>query len=302
MKVLIASSSLVARPITDWLMSSPHSVVGALTTPDAPKGRGRALTENEFARLAHSYSIPVFKADSADEISRAVSDSKAEIVVTASYGRIIRKRELEAPTHGWLNIHFSLLPRWRGASPVQRAIECGDTSTGVTVFRLDEGMDTGPIFAATQYELNGDEKSDTLLVKLSEISVEPLIRALELIESGAEPIAQQSTNVTLAPKITKEEGRIDWMLSNIEIERKIRAFWPWPTAWSSINGSRVSIISAELSAEVLNPGCISFDKNLIVGCGEGSLNVLEVKPEGKRAMPSLDWLRGARLSKDARFV
>jgi methionyl-tRNA formyltransferase len=302
MKVLVASSSLVARPITDWLMNSSHSVVGVLTTPDVPKGRGRELTENDFARLAHLYSLPVFKAFSADEISRAVHKSKAEIVVSASYGRIIRKRELDAPRYGWLNVHFSLLPRWRGASPVQRAIECGDTSTGVTVFRLDEGMDTGPIFATSHYELKGDERSDTLLEKLSEISVEPLSRALELIESGARPIEQQSINVTLAPKITKEEGRIDWMLPNIEIERKIRAFSPWPTAWSYIDGSRISIVSAELSSEVLKPGDISIDRNFIVGCGEGSLNVLEVKPEGKRAMTSLDWLRGARLSKDARFA
>ena len=111
MKVLVASSSLVARPITDWLMNSSHSVVGVLTTPDVPKGRGRELTENDFARLAHLYSLPVFKAFSADEISRAVHTSKAEIVVSASYGRIIRKRELDAPRYGWLNVHFSLLPR-----------------------------------------------------------------------------------------------------------------------------------------------------------------------------------------------
>jgi methionyl-tRNA formyltransferase len=301
MKVLIASSSLVAQSITDWLIHSRHEVVGVLTAPDAPKGRGREINENAFATLARTHQLQIFKVDSADEISKAIQESGAEIVVTAAFGRLIRKRELFEPKYGWLNIHFSLLPRWRGASPVQRAIQQGDTSTGVTVFRLDEGMDTGPIYATVSYQMRGDERGEELLRQLSELSIEPLGKALDLVESGVEPSPQSKNGITLAPKITKEEGRIDWTKSNVEIERSIRAFSTWPNAWSSIEGLRISILSGRCSPQVLKSGTLLIQERILVGCGIGSLELLEVKPEGKRAMPASDWLRGARLSANANF-
>ena len=190
MKVLIASSSLVAQPITEWLLNSDHKVVGVLTAPDAAQGRGREIAENTFAQLANSLQIPVFKAVSAEEIRKVIQETGSEIVVTAAYGRLIRKSELFEPKYGWLNIHFSLLPRWRGASPVQRAIEHGDSSTGVTVFKLDEGLDTGPIYSTLTYEMRGDERSEELLKHLSVLSVEPLREALALIEAGKKPYPQ----------------------------------------------------------------------------------------------------------------
>jgi methionyl-tRNA formyltransferase len=302
MRVLVASSSLIAQPLTEWLIGSRHEVVGFLTTPDAPQGRGREIAENAFAGFARAYSIPIFKANSADEIQLAILQTEAEIVVTAAYGRFIRKRELSQPKYGWLNVHFSLLPRWRGASPVQRAIENGDSKTGVTIFRLDEGMDTGPVFTTIDYVMQGNERSEQLLNHLAEISVQPLGHALDLIEEGIQPQPQINSDVTLAPKITKDEGRIDWSKTSAEIERKVRAFSPWPTAWSSLNGSRISILSAKFSPRKVHPGTLSIGDGAFVGTGDGSLELVEVKPEGKRAMSAEDWLRGARLHDGAQFA
>ena len=301
MKVLIASSSLVAKPITEWLINSHHKVAAVLTSPDAPKGRGREITENAFATLARTLQIPVFKAASADEIHQAIQESEAEIVVTAAYGRLIRKRELSQPKYGWLNIHFSLLPRWRGASPIQRSIQHGDAVTGVTVFRLDEGLDTGPIYSTLSYEMRGNERSEELLKHLSELSVQPLRKALELVEAGEDPYPQSDESVTIAPKISKDDGRIDWSNSNIEIERMVRAFSPWPSAWSSVDGSRILILSARCTSDQLRSGALSQNERVIVGCGIGSLELIEVKPEGKKAMPASDWIRGARLPENAIF-
>jgi len=301
MKVLVASSSMVARPLTDWLIGSRHEVVGFLTMPDAPQGRGREIAENAFASFARTYSIPIFKANSADEIQHAILQTEAEIVVTASYGRFIRTRELSQPKYGWLNVHFSLLPRWRGASPVQRAIENGDSKTGVTIFRLDEGMDTGPIFTTIDYVMQGNERTEELLHHLSEMAVQPLGHALDLIEEGVQPQPQLNSDVTLAPKITKDEGRIEWSRTSAEIERKVRAFSQWPTAWSSLNGSRISILSAKTSPRKLPPGTLSISEGAFVGTGDGSLELMEVKPEGKRVMSAEDWLRGARLHEGAQF-
>ena len=301
MKVLIASSSLVAQPITEWLLNSDHKVVGVLTAPDAAQGRGREIAENSFALLANSLEIPVFKAASAEEIRKAIQETGSEIVVTAAYGRLIRKGELSEPKYGWLNIHFSLLPRWRGASPVQRSIEHGDSSTGITVFRLDEGLDTGPIYSTLTYEMRGDERSEELLKHLSVLSVGPLREALALIEAGKKPYPQSEQGVTFAPKISKEDGRINWKKSNIDIERLIRAFSQWPRAWSLIGGSRISILSSRCTSDELAPGTLMQRGRVIVGCGIGSLELIEVKPEGKKAMPARDWLRGARLSENAIF-
>lgn len=301
MKVLVASSSMVARPLTDCLIGSRHEVVGFLTMPDAPQGRGREIAENAFASFARTYSIPIFKANSADEIQHAILQTEAEIVVTASYGRFIRTRELSQPKYGWLNVHFSLLPRWRGASPVQRAIENGDSKTGVTIFRLDEGMDTGPIFTTIDYVMQGNERTEELLHHLSEMAVQPLGHALDLIEEGVQPQPQLNSDVTLAPKITKDEGRIEWSKTSAEIERKVRAFSQWPTAWSSLNGSRISILSAKTSPRKLPPGTLSMSEGAFVGTGDGSLELMEVKPEGKRVMSAEDWLRGARLHEGAQF-
>lgn len=301
MKVLLASSSLLAIHPLRTLLESNHELVGVITMPDAPQGRGRAMMENEFAIDSRISGLRVFKPTNNDELLHVLTETAVDLVVTIAYGRLIRPRELNKPKYGWLNIHFSLLPRWRGAAPAQRAIEAGDSKSGVTVFRLDEGLDTGPIYAGAEYVLRGDEDSSTLLTELSQLSVLPLRTALEMISEGNEPVTQSTIGVTLAPKLSKAEGQIDWNLPASIIERKIRAFSPWPIAWTELEGQRISIIKAKLSDERLQPGNIVIRESFIVGCGERSLEILSLKPEGKREMLATEWLRGARLSPDARF-
>lgn len=301
MKVLLASSSLLAIHPLRFLLESNHDLVGVITMPDAPQGRGRTMMENEFAIESQGCGLKVFKPTNSDELLDVLTETSVDLVVTIAYGRLIRPRELSKPKHGWLNIHFSLLPRWRGAAPAQRAIEAGDSKSGITVFRLDEGLDTGPIYAQAEYVLRGDEDSSTLLTELSQLSVQPLKHALEMISEGNEPVTQSTIGVTHAPKLSKAEGRIDWNLEASIIERKIRACSPWPIAWTELEGQRISIIKAKFNDEVLQPGHIVMDERLIVGCGENSLEILTLKPEGKREMSATEWLRGARLSPDAQF-
>lgn len=294
MKVLLASSSLVAEPSLRALLSSRHEVVGGLTTPDRPRGRGREITENEFAQLLSVENIPVYKPQSSAELIEILNKVKPDVVITISYGRLIKLDALRLPKFGWLNVHFSLLPRWRGASPIQRAIAAGDTSTGVTVFKIEEGLDTGPIYVQREYVMRGNEQTAELLDLLSHEATTSLIESLQMIEDGVEPTPQSESGVTLAPKITKEEGRIDWHFTNEEIERQIRALSPWPSAWSLFSGQRIAIISAKLSSFDLRPGEILSADGIHVGCGKDSLQIVEIKPEGKRTMLASEWLRGLR--------
>lgn len=301
MKVAIASSSLLALPALDYLSNSDLNLVAAITMPDAPKGRGRHISENDFAEICREKGLVIYKPETDDQLFEVLSELSIDLVVTIAYGRLIRARELAKPKYGWLNIHFSLLPRWRGAAPAQRAIEAGDQQTGVTVFKLDEGLDTGPIYATVNYEMKGDENSSTLLERLALSSVSPLAKALEMISSDQPPTPQKADGATLAPKISKIEARIDWSRDALELERKIRAFSPWPTAWTQLGGQRLSILSARYVDEKLEAGEISTNNRLLVGSGKGALEILSLKPEGKRAMSAAEWMRGARLTPNSKF-
>ena len=301
MKILLASSSLVAEPSLHVLRNSHHEILGCLTGLDAARGRGQEVSENDFASLAKTIGLPVFKPANSRELHQILSDLDPDVVVTISYGSLIKKAELEIPRFGWLNVHFSLLPKWRGASPVQRAIAAGDSLTGVTVFKLDRGLDTGPIFTSVKRPLIGDETTASLLSDLAALAPAALLDALSLIEVGQLPIPQSEEGVSLAPKITKEDGRINWKSSNIEVERAVRAFNPWPTAWTILSGQRVSIYSAKLSTLEIDPGVCRINSGFFVGCGTGSLELIEVKPEGKRRMTALEWARGLRQPTDMKF-
>ena len=301
MKVLLASSSLLALPVLEFISGTDVEFVGVITMPDAHQGRGQVLSENSFAIKARDYGYQIFKPENPGELFDVLASTDADLVVTISYGRLIRARELAKPKHGWLNIHFSLLPRWRGAAPAQRAIEAGDKKTGVTVFRLDEGLDTGPIYSTAEYEIQGDEDSQSLLEKLAKLSTRPLAKSLEMISMNISPTDQTNEGTTVAPKLSKEEGRLNWNRTSAELERKIRAFSPWPRTWTQLGDLRISIVKARASTEKLPPGSIIAGNQLIVGCGEGSLEILSLKPEGKREMSAVEWLRGARLASDSFF-
>jgi methionyl-tRNA formyltransferase len=214
---------------------------------------------------------------------------------------LIKANELQKPKFGWLNVHFSLLPRWRGASPVQRAIAARDRETGITVFKLEEGLDTGPIYSTINYPLDSKSRSDQVLTHLASLSIKPVNEALKMIEDGQRPTTQSGDGVTLAPKILKSEGRIDWSQDSKEIEARIRAFHPWPGAYTLINGKRISVIEGQVRENKGVAGEIISLEPLIVASGSSSLEILRVKPENKKEMSSGEWLRGARISLPCAF-
>lgn len=301
MRVVVASSSEIARPLLESILKSPHQVLAALTMPDKPAGRGRDLKPNRFSLLCENLNVPLFKPTSQSELNQVVSHLNPDVVITIAYGRLIKPTELTIPKWGWLNIHFSLLPRWRGASPVQRAILNGDAETGVTIFQLDEGMDTGPIFLSRKELLNGDETTGALLHRLSEISAEMILDVLRDLERGIAPIPQSKSQYSLAPKLSKDEGKINWDKTATEIERHIRAMNPWPLSWSTVDDKRISILEAKVVGGSGQPGEIISTNPLTIACGEKSLEIHSLKPEGKSVMRASEWMRGARLGEGAFF-
>jgi methionyl-tRNA formyltransferase len=217
--------------------------------------------------------------------------------VTIGYGLLLPKDILEKPKHGFINLHFSLLPRWRGAAPVQRAIEAGDSITGVTVFQLDAGMDTGPIYLSAQIPLSSTTTADQLFDSLASLGVEPVLKTLDLIEKGDAPSPQDDVGATRAYKLSKEEGLIDWNLDAEVINRKVNAFSPDPGAWSNFRGQVIKINKVRFSDEVVNAGLLkAVDKSVYIGTATSALELLEVTPSGKSQISAFSWANGARLT------
>ena len=203
---------------------------------------------------------------------------------------------LRKPKHGFINLHFSLLPRWRGAAPVQRAIEAGDDATGVTVFALDEGMDTGPIYQIAEIPLSGSVTSEELFELLAKLGVNPVLKTLEHIEKGEKPKPQDNAGATRAYKLSKEEAKIDWNSSADVIIRKIRAFNPEPSAWSDFRGQVLKVNSARLADDIVPAGSLKvIGKSVLVGTATSAVELLEVTPAGKSAMLASAWANGARI-------
>ena len=301
MKVVIASSSEIAEPVLTALQGSTHQVLAGISMPDKPAGRGRLLQANRFSVLCEREGIPLYKPESRLELNEVLTSLAPDLVITIAYGRLIKSGELNIPKYGWLNIHFSLLPRWRGAAPVQRAIQNGDSETGISIFQLDEGMDTGPIFLSKAIPLRGTETFGSLLSELSSLAAPATLQVLEMIEAGTAPTPQSHEASTSAPKLSKDEARIQWHKSATEIDRQIRAMNPWPIAWSTLDGQRLSILSAVKNDQDGEPGSVISTSPLVIGCGENSLEILSIKPEGKKQMTANEWVRGARISQGTAF-
>jgi methionyl-tRNA formyltransferase len=219
-----------------------------------------------------------------------------DCVITIGYGLLIPEEILAIPTHGFLNLHFSLLPRWRGAAPVQRSIEAQDLLTGVTVFQLDAGMDTGPIFTTHRFALDADITSDELLEELSQVGVGAVLEALADIESGKRPTPQKSEGATRAHKLSREEGKIDWSLSAEGVSAKIRAFTSNPGAWTTLRGQVLKISQPAVSEMRLNIGeIVVVDKKVFIGTGSTALQIGQITPAGKTPIAAFNWANGARL-------
>ncbi len=301
MKILVASSSPLAKNLLNQIKNSDHQLFGGISSPDRASGRGQSVSSNDFASHCQEIGVICYKPSTNEEVADILQKTQVELVITLAYGRLIKTNELQIPKHGWLNVHFSLLPRWRGAAPVQRAIAAGDEQSGVTVFKLEQGLDTGPIYSTLSYPLNNRSRSDEVLKDLSSLCIQPVSHALRMIAAGERATAQDSEGVRLAPKILKSNGRIDWNRDSKMLDRQIRAFQPWPGAYTSFNGTRIEIIEARVSEANGAAGEVISLNPLLVGTGSGSLEVIRVKPENKREMSISDWLRGARITLPCAF-
>lgn len=296
MKVVIASSSPVAIPLISALnASSTHQLLSLLTNPDKATGRGMHVVANELATWTESLGINIQKPENNDELKKIIESIKPEVVITIAYGRIIPHELLEIPKYGWINVHFSLLPRWRGAAPVQWAILNGDKETGITVFKLDKGMDTGPVYLEQATPINDDENSDGLLKRLSQIGSDLAIKSLEFISEGVTPKPQASIGITLAPKISKNDGKIDWTQSPDQVVNRFRALSSNPGVWSLLGELRIKIdalVASSLVDQIKPADIVINGERLFVGVLDGVIEILILTPAGRSKMSAAEFIRG----------
>jgi len=294
--VLIASSSFVSKPLISLLSSSnEHELLGLITNPDKATGRGMNIVPNELASWGMSNGINVFKPIGRDNLKDLIKTLNPEIVITIAYGQIIPEDLLNLPKYGWINVHFSSLPRWRGAAPVQWAILSSDTESGVTVFKLDKGMDTGPVYLTKTVSIEPDETTELLLTRLSNIGADLAIQSLAVIQGGTEPVAQLNSGVTLAPKINKNDGKINWHVNANEIFNRYRALSGNPGIWTLIGALRLKIDSLEISnrVEKISPAEVLIsDEHLLVGANNGVIEIKTITPAGRSQMSAAEFIRG----------
>jgi methionyl-tRNA formyltransferase len=321
LRIVLMGTGHFALPAFRAVIESRHTVVGLFTQPDRA-GRGHHHHVNPLKELVAAREIPVFQPDKVnlpDPIAhlRALS---ADVCVVAAYGQILSAELLRTPRLGAVNVHASLLPKYRGAAPIQTAILSGESETGVTIFRIEPKLDAGPILAIEKTPIGPKETSGELEVRLAEIGASLIVPVLDQMEKGAAtPLIQDSSQVSRAPRLKKEDGRIDWNQSAAQIDCRVRAFQPWPLAYSTLltargNGmpaesQRLILLDVDPSAAAsaegieLAPGAVltSERKRLIVQAGDGKLEILRLRPEGKRAMSASEFLAGHPLSEGDHF-
>lgn len=316
MRLVFAGTPEPAVVALQKLIDSDHEVVAVLTQPDARRGRGRTLHPSAVAELATRHGIEVIKPTSLKvdtEDGRMVRERLAELkpdcLPVVAFGQLITRDLLDIAPHGWVNLHFSLLPEWRGAAPVQAAIREGDHITGATCFRIDEGLDTGVILSMLEDEIRASDTADDLLTRLAYSGADLLVQTMTALEQGAITPREQTGEATYASKITTEDARIDWSQAAEVIDRHIRAHTPGPGAWTTLDDARVKVgpvtfITAEMvDVPTLAPGAISAGKNTVyVGTGTRAVVLGQIQPPGKKMMNSADWARGVHIDQEANFV
>ncbi len=291
MRVLFAGTPDFAAAHLQALLDAPDmSVIGVYTQPDRPAGRGKKLTASPVKKLALDHKLPVFQPQSLKDPDqqRILSELQADIMVVVAYGLILPQAVLDTPQLGCINVHGSILPRWRGAAPIQRAIEAGDTETGVTIMQMDAGLDTGAMLSVSRCAIDSNETSASLHQKLEQLGAPALLHTLKSIAAGLAVAVDQDDQLSCyAAKITKQEALIDWNQSAQILDRQIRAFNPFPAAYTTLGELRIKIWQAEpATAASLAPGqIISADNTgLLVSCGEQSLLITEIQLPGKSRM------------------
>ncbi|MDW2745248.1 methionyl-tRNA formyltransferase [Atlantibacter subterraneus] len=301
LRIIFAGTPDFAARHLDALLAANYNVVGVFTQPDRPAGRGKKLMPSPVKVVAQEHGLPVFQPASLRpaENQQLIADLNADIMVVVAYGLILPKAVLEMPRLGCINVHGSLLPRWRGAAPIQRSLWAGDDETGVTIMQMDVGLDTGDMLYKLACPITPDDTSASLYDKLAELGPQGLIETLQLLASGkARPEVQDESQVTYAEKLSKEEALLDWSLSAAELERCIRAFNPWPMSYFMMDGQPVKVWKASVLEAATNaaPGTIlEADKQGIqVATAQGVLNIEELQPAGKKAMKAQDLLNSRK--------
>ncbi|WP_026818565.1 methionyl-tRNA formyltransferase [Arthrobacter castelli] len=299
MKLVFAGTPAVAVPSLDALEQAGHEIAAVLTRPDAPLGRRKVLTPSPVAQRAEALHIPLIKADRVDaSVTGQLADCAPDLAVVVAYGALVPPAALDVPRYGWLNLHFSLLPSWRGAAPVQHAVIHGDDVTGASTFKLEAGMDTGPVYGQLTEQIHPTDTSGVLLERLADSGAVLLQRTVDGLEAGSVSASTQSGQVSMAPKLTVEDGRIDWTHPAVAIDRRIRGVTPEPGAWTTLDNERFKLgpVTVENSGLALDPGqVVACDggKAAIAGTGSGNIRLHRVQPAGRKFMDAADWLRGA---------
>ncbi len=302
MRVVFAGTPEVAVPALDAIAQSGHELVGVVTRPDAPAGRGRKLVASPVAQRADELGVPVLRPEHPKdpEFQAALEELAPDCCPVVAYGALLPQSALDIPVHGWVNLHFSLLPAWRGAAPVQHAIWAGDEITGATTFRIVKELDAGPTFGVVTERVRPTDTAGDLLTRLAHSGAGLLVATLDGIEDGSlEAREQPSDGVSFAPKIMVDDAEIDWTEPAVAVDRRIRACTPGPGAWSTYAGERVKIAPVFLTEgrDRLAPGVFEVTKNAVfVGTGTAPVQLGEVKAFGKKQMKAADWARGVRLA------
>ena len=307
MRLLFAGTPEPAVPSLEALLASDHEVVAVLTRPDARSGRGRTVSRSPVAERADAAGVPVLQPRSPrePEFLEQLAGLAVDCAPVVAYGALVPQPALDLPRHGWVNLHFSLLPAWRGAAPVQHAIMAGDEITGASTFLLEAGLDTGPVFGTVTEAIGPRDTAGDLLGRLAVSGAALLVATLDGIAAGtlvAEP--QPAEGISLAPKVEPADARVNWSLPAHVVDRRIRGVTPAPGAWTTWRGDRLRLGPVEpLPTSLgLDAGEVSVGAGgVLVGTGRGAVRLGEVQPAGKRMIPAADWARGARLEPGERL-
>lgn len=303
MRIVYMGTPDFAVPPLRALIDAGHQVICIYTQPPRPAGRGQREQISPVHEEAVRRGIPVrtpvsLRSEGAQKDFAAL---KPDVAVVAAYGLILPKGILGAPPYGCINIHASLLPRWRGAAPIQRAILAGDSETGITIMQMDEGLDTGPMLIQAKRAIGPTTTAQDLHDSLATLGAETIVAALEKLQPGLLKAQPQPDGATHAPKLTREEGRLDWKRPAAELERQVRAFTPWPGAWFEHDGERIKVLAASVAQGKGAPGTVLDDK-LTVACGDGALSIAHVQRAGKGPLDAEAFLRGYPIARGTSLV
>ena len=305
MRVLFAGTPAVALPSLIALLAAGHEIVAVLTRPDAPLGRKRVLTPSPVAARAGELGLPVIKADKIDAgAAAAIAAAAPDVAAIVAYGALIPESALTIPAHGWINLHFSLLPAWRGAAPVQHSIINGDEVTGASTFLLEKGLDTGPLYGTMTEAVAATDTSAALLERLSHSGAVLLAQTIDGIAAGRLSGFPQQGEITPAPKLGLEDGHVRWSDPALAINRRVRGVTTEPGAWTTVGGQRIKLGPVSMRADVTDLAAAQLrvdGKAVLVGTGSHAVELVEVQPAGKKMMKATDWARGLANKEDVVF-